>query len=187
MSLQAIAVALMVGGAATIAASGWAMLERSGKLKVVAEYANYRAKVAEAAREAEAKARVDEESMRLRVRGASREIQAEQERTARVRRELAAARTERDGLRDQIGAFARGDPSTDTAAACGQRAEALGALLDEALRAGEESAGDGESCEADKRGLLRAWPVNPSSVGPDSPAAARSAPDPRAAHEGTQR
>lgn len=177
MSLQALAVALMIGGAATIAASGWAMLERGGKLKVIAEFADYRAAAEQAARDAEAKARAAEETMRLRVQGASRDIQTEQERTARVRRELAAARTERDGLRDQIGAFARGEPTTDTAAACRQRAEALGALLDEALRAGEESAGDGESCEADKRGLLRAWPVNaPAGVGPDLPAGTRSAP-----------
>lgn len=78
---------------------------------------------------------------------------------------LNRARTERDGLRDQITDFARrGDPAADTVAACRNRAQALGSLLDEALRVGEESAGDGESCEAGIRALLSAWPRSVDGV-----------------------
>lgn len=79
---------------------------------------------------------------------------------ARTLAALQRARTERDGLRDQLAAYAAGGTAgaADTVAACHTRAQALGALLDETLRTSEEGAADGESCNADLGTVLNAWP-----------------------------
>lgn len=79
---------------------------------------------------------------------------------ASVQAALQRARTERNGLRDQLASFASGGTARadDTVAACHSRAETLGVLLDEALRSSEEGAGDGERCNADLRTVLDAWP-----------------------------
>lgn len=90
----------------------------------------------------------------------------------RMARELARMRLQRDGLLDTIAAYAAGraEGEADTLAACNTRAQALGGLLGEALRASEEGAADGERCNNDLRTVLNAWPrgasVSAAAVGP---------------------
>ena len=101
-----------------------------------------------------------EQALNARIQEAQDALFKERAASAKVVAALNRARTERNGLRDQISAYAAGGGSaaSDSVAACRDRAQALGTLLDEALRVSEESAGDGESCEAGVRTLLRAWP-----------------------------
>lgn len=81
---------------------------------------------------------------------------------ARSERLAAGLRTERDQLRDEIAAFAAGGGSAadDSTAAARDRAAALGALLERALRVGAGHTAAAEEHAADVRGLLTAWPVN---------------------------
>lgn len=86
--------------------------------------------------------------------------QARETEQARSRRAADRLRTERDGLRDQIAAYATG-PGDDTAAACGERAATLGVLLDDALRTAAACAAGAEQHATDVRTLRGAWPVAP--------------------------
>ena len=123
-----------------------------------------RATAAEAALKASTAYRAIESELARVKQEAESALNQERIKNARIAADLARARTERDGLRDQIAAFAAGRGTTDDSLpACLVRAQALGVLLNKALQSGEGSAGDGESCEADKRALLRAWPVTPAS------------------------
>lgn len=101
-----------------------------------------------------------EQEAQAKVKGAQDALDKERAASSRIAADLRRTRTERDGLRDQISSYAAGggDASADSVAACRGRAAALGNLLDEALRASEESAADGERCEAGARALLEAWP-----------------------------
>lgn len=82
---------------------------------------------------------------------------------ARTLAALQRARTERDGLREQIASYATGGAAraADTVAACHSRAEALGVLLDETLQTSEEGAADGEACNTDLGTVRNAWPGSP--------------------------
>ena len=107
----------------------------------------------------EAYRRLEQEAA-AKVKGAQDALDKERKNATRIAADLRTERERANGLRDQIAAFASGggDANTDSVAACRGRATALGGLLDEALRASEESAADGERCEAGARALLEAWP-----------------------------
>ena len=87
----------------------------------------------------------------------------EKQKSKRFELDLARARTERNGLRDQLRDAAAGGrgPTEDSIAACRGRADALAVLLDEGVRVQEEIATGAETCSTDLRTVLRAWPVNP--------------------------
>lgn len=80
--------------------------------------------------------------------------------TAALQARLSAAVVERNRLRDQIAAYARGpaDPSDDSLAAARERAEALGVLLGQADERAERDAKELEALNAEKRLLLDSWP-----------------------------
>lgn len=143
--------------------------KKAGRAEVQVVLDRAVAEHAAAARDAEHTFRQLEQALTARIQEAQNALTVERAASHKVVVALNRARTERDGLRDQITDFARrGDPAADTVAACRDRAQALGALLDEALRVGEESAGDGESCEAGLRAMLKAWPTGglPVTGGP---------------------
>lgn len=109
-----------------------------------------------------------EQTLNARIQEAQNALLKERAASTQVVAALNRARTERNGLRDQISAYAAGSgrPGEDSVTACRDRAQALGSLLDEALRVGEESAGDGEQCEAGVRALLKAWPSSSAASAP---------------------
>jgi hypothetical protein len=109
-----------------------------------------------------------EQALNTRIQEAQDALLKERAASTQVVAALNRARTERNGLRDQINAYAAGSgrAGEDSVAACRDRAQALGSLLDEALRVGEESAGDGEQCEAGVRALLKAWPSATAASAP---------------------
>jgi hypothetical protein len=101
------------------------------------------------------RARATEAALRDKKEEAERHGQAE-----KVRSNHAAAvlRADADRVRSDFNAYLSG-PANDTTAACVGRGKATGALLEEAMRVTGEMASDGESCEANVRTLLGAWPV----------------------------
>ena len=109
-----------------------------------------------------------EQALNARIQEAQDALFKERAASAKVVVALNRARTERNGLRDQINSYAAGGGSAanDSVTACRDRAQALGTLLDEALRVSEESAGDGEQCEAGVRALLKAWPSATAASAP---------------------
>lgn len=77
-------------------------------------------------------------------------------------RVVAGLATQRDELRNKLTAFARGGSgggglTDDTVAAARARAEALGDVLAEALRAEEDATADAEDAAADARSLYDGW------------------------------
>lgn len=100
-------------------------------------------------------ARQTETALQLKVQEAQNAREAE---SVKNRRIAAGLRAERDGLRDEIAAFASGSTS-DTGDACRERATSLGILLEGALRTSEECANSAETLSGDVRSLRSAWPV----------------------------
>jgi septal ring factor EnvC (AmiA/AmiB activator) len=82
---------------------------------------------------------------------------------AASRRTADALRADLDGLHGDIATFAACGPD-DSRAACGERAAAVGQLLERALRAGARSSAAAEEHAADVRTLLAAWPVSPEAA-----------------------
>lgn len=161
-TLRAIGIGLMFAGVTTI--TGSVLYYFKGKTAGRAEVqrvldqavADHNAAAMSAS---EAYRRLEHENA-VKLKGAQDALDKERAASSRIAADLRRTRTERDGLRDQISAYAAGggDASADSVAACRGRTAALGNLLDEALRASEESAADGERCEAGARALLEAWP-----------------------------
>ncbi len=143
-------------GSVLLAQRNHARLDASLAHQVLAQE---RATAAQAALSASQQYRAKETAWNNAYQGAMNALLAEQDKTRRFAADLRSARLERDGLRDQITSFASGgDATTDTLAACRGRSSALGALLDEALSAGESCAADGEAESAKLRAVLSAWP-----------------------------
>jgi hypothetical protein len=116
-----------------------------------------RANATAAALKAQTEYRALEAQMQAIKEQAQHEYDAAQTRNATA---LAAARAGADKLRNQLAAYAAGsgEASSDSVAACGQRAAALGQLLAEALRLDAERAADAEDSADAVRALLAAWP-----------------------------
>lgn len=108
---------------------------------------------------AEDRTRAVEETNRLRRQGADDEQERER---AATRAALAAVAADRDRLRQQLAAAATGgvQAADDSVAACRDRAEALGGVLADALRAHAECTAEAEDLAAGVRALRAAWPVN---------------------------
>lgn len=120
--------------------------------RMVAQYNADALKASEAAR-------AKESELQAKLKGAQDALDKERATSTRIAADLRLTRTERDGLRDQIGAFAGGSGvSEDTISAARDRAATLGRLLDESLQLQEELAGDAEALAADVRALRQAWP-----------------------------
>lgn len=104
--------------------------------------------------------RVQEHAWQSQVVEAQNALAAQQDKTRTVEAALRRVRTELDGLRGDIARFAAGaaSASEDTLTACRNRATALGGLLEQALQASEECAGDGERESNKTRALRAAWP-----------------------------
>lgn len=100
-----------------------------------------------------------EETNRLRRQGAD-DVQ-ERERAAN-RAALAAVAADRDRLREQLATAAAGSVAAadDSVAACRDRAQALGRVLGDALRAHAECTAAAEDLAAGVRALRAAWPMN---------------------------
>lgn len=101
-------------------------------------------------------ARQTEIALQLKVQKAqdAREIES-----AKSHRLAASLRAERDGLRNELTAFASGSPD-DSLAACRERTAAATGVLENALRTSEECAENAEALATDVRSLRSAWPVN---------------------------
>lgn len=140
-------------------AAGWVLNGWKKDAQIDQLKAQHSQTVAAAAQEA-SKAieilRAREKENQERLRDAEILRQQEQKRLAATANAL---RNERDSLRNSITAYAQAyGAAGDSEAAARDRAAALGNLLAEALRIGEENAIDGESCTANIRALLNAWP-----------------------------
>jgi hypothetical protein len=83
-------------------------------------------------------------------------------RAASIEAELRRTRTDRDGLRDRLAAYAAGpaNPSDDTLTACRERSRRLGERLDAGLSVQEQLGGFVAACAATVRSLRDAWPRN---------------------------
>ena len=101
-----------------------------------------------------------EQEAQAKVKGAQDALDKERAASSRIAADLRRTRTERDGLRDQISAYAAGggDASADSVAAARERAATLGGLLDESMRVQEDFAVEAESLAASVRALRDAWP-----------------------------
>jgi len=100
-----------------------------------------------------------EHAMQGKLKEAQDALSKEQASQRRVAADLQRTRLERDGLRDQVTAFAGGgQPADDSVTACRVRSEALGKLLVDGLRVQEDLASGAESASGDVRALLAAWP-----------------------------
>jgi hypothetical protein len=99
-------------------------------------------------------ARATEQALQKRVNDANTALQTERAKHSRIAADL---RTQRDSVRDELSTFIRGS-ATDTLPSCVERGEAAGVVLLEAVRVAGEFAEAGETCEADKRALIAAWP-----------------------------
>jgi predicted phage tail protein len=110
---------------------------------------------------------VDSLSHKLQERAdEAEEVQARQKaEVARVAADLQRTRLERNGLRDEIAAaLAGGQQTGDTAlATCRERGVVAAELLDDGMSVQESLAGKAESCAADLRAVLAAWPSAGSS------------------------
>ena len=96
-----------------------------------------------------------ESALQLKIQEAQNAREVE---SAKSRRLAASLRAERDGLRNELAAFASG-PSDDSLAACRERTAAATRVLESALRTSEECAGNAETLATDVRSLRAAWPV----------------------------
>lgn len=126
--------------------------------EVRAELAQQQRDAAVAFAVALAKLRSQEATWRSIVENATRALLAERKAREQTQAAFVAARTERDGLLQQVAAYARGDPATDTLAACRDRADALGEVFGEALRDAEDCQAAAETEAANVRTLLSTWP-----------------------------
>jgi hypothetical protein len=94
---------------------------------------------------------------------AYRERNDEQTRNRRTAAALSVAHDSAGGLRDTIREFARasrsGGEAGDDLKTCRERAETLGALLDDSVRVQDQIAGDAEETLADYRTLFNGWPT----------------------------
>ena len=143
-------------GTVLLAQRNHARLDASLAHQVLAQE---RATAAQAALSASQQYRAKESAWNNAYQGAMNALLAEQDKTRRFAADLRSARLDAASLRDDIQAFARGgDAASDTAAACRDRAEALGVLASEALQSSEACAADGESESAKLRAVLSAWP-----------------------------
>ncbi len=91
---------------------------------------------------------------------AQNQLAREVARTRALRGDLARAVHDADRLRDQLAAVATGGVAADqdSVAACRARADALGRVLGEALRASEQCHLDAEDLASGVRALRSAWP-----------------------------
>lgn len=106
------------------------------------------------------------------IKGFVAERTAQQQEIARANQDLrqfeavharyvAAAAADLERVRGDIATFSGGgDSAADSVTACRGRADALGGLLGEALRASGECAAAGELDAATARAVLKAWPTS---------------------------
>jgi hypothetical protein len=146
--LQALAALL----ALSVASSGWLYWRLDAAQDELKEV---KAGIVAAALAYSEAARKTEQQHAERIAHAQRTREQE---VSRSRRAADLLRVERDGLRNEIAAFATG-PADDTGPACRERATALGALLDDALRTAAACAAGAEQHASDVRALQGAWPV----------------------------
>jgi Lon protease-like protein len=125
--------------------------------EVKAAWATARAQAAEEASKAAESYRQIEQQLAATKEKAQDDYNAAQRKNAAA---LAAERAGNERLRNQLAAYAAGSGSAteDTVAACSSRAATLGSLLDKALRADADSAGDAEANGDSVRAILAAWP-----------------------------
>lgn len=124
------------------------------------ELAAERAKAVKVALAYSENARKVEANWQGRVRDAQRVREAE---LAASRRADDALRSDGDGMRDDIAAYAAGG-ADDSIAACRERASTLGHLLARALQADRRSTGYAETHAADARALRDGRPAGAMSA-----------------------
>lgn len=122
--------------------------------KTEADFAKFRADVAEAGQKAEEASRARERVLNAKLQ---RALDDSRKREARLRADANLARSERDGLRNAIRAGGR-DLSNAPRAALIERADTLGELLDQCATAFEGLAGKADRHANDARLLLDGWP-----------------------------
>jgi hypothetical protein len=111
-----------------------------------------------------ANAKVDaiSETLQKVTQGAKDALKTANAATAKIRAAFAAVSGERDKLRDDFNrSIVTGNvaASDDTVAACRERADAAGRVLQEALRISAVCAGDAEDNASGIRALQGAWPT----------------------------
>jgi hypothetical protein len=119
-----------------------------------AAFASFKAEVAEAAQRAQEAALKRERQFNNQIQKAQNESR---KREVNLRADADAARSERDGLRNDIDAGGRDLPGASRAA-CIERANTLGELLEQCATALEGVAGKADRHANDARLLLDGWP-----------------------------
>lgn len=169
-AMQLALVACIVGGLGLATASGLAYWrgKSAGKAQATAERNTHWQGVVDKLqgdhRAAFERARTEAESRSTQLEkerdDAQNQLAREVARTRALRGDLARAVHDADRLRDQLAAVATGgvDADQDSVAACRARANALGRVLGEALRASEQCHLDAEDLAAGIRALRSAWP-----------------------------
>lgn len=161
-------VAAFVAGVSGLVAGvkGYAMGREKERLVQLQIIANMERTARKDLDDANERNRALEESWRIARAATERKLETERTNT---RRALAALRDDRDRMRDELDAAARGrvEESGDTLAACRERASTLGRLLGAALRTSEDCAGDAEDLAAGVRALRDAWPVSLPASAPE--------------------
>lgn len=131
-----------------------------GRAQVQLEWDAGKAAAAASAASAEQQHRATERALAAKIERARDETNRATESRNKVAAALAA---ERSRVHDDVAAYARGASGSgaagDSFLACLGRANALGGLLDQALRASEDCAVSGERDAAIARGLFAAWPT----------------------------
>lgn len=152
-----LASAFTMGGTATYKLQSWRFGTEIQSLK--AQHAQAVADANKLALTASETYRREEQRLSANVKGAENVLKTETVKNAAI---AASLRADNGRLRSAIAGFATGtsSPTDNTSAACRDRSEKLGTLLESSLLTSEASAGDGESCESNVRALLSSWPKN---------------------------
>lgn len=161
---KGLSIGLIVGGLCTMGGSGVAYFKgkaadkQRSDLAILKMVSDADAKF----KKADGEWRAKELSWLQATREAESKRYEENQRNAATAADLARTRLERNGLRDQLRAYATGpaDPAADSIAACRERAATAGRFVETGLPVQEELAGRAESCAADLRAVLRSWPRN---------------------------
>lgn len=113
-----------------------------------------------------AKAKAQEHQWLANILTVGEALAKERAANARLRGDLSAAVARADRMRDQLAAAAAGGvtEAEDSVAACRGRADALGRVLEEALRAHRTCELDAEDLAGGVRALRAGWPREPADA-----------------------
>ncbi len=161
-ALRGLGIGLMIGGAATVGGAlyGYHKGQAEDKQRSDLVISEMRRKPQEATDEFKRQQRERETNWARDAVGAYEARAESLARAQRMEAELRRTRTDRDGLRERLAAYAAGptDPGEDSLSSCRERAARMGERLDAGLSVQEQLGGYVAACAATVRSLLDAWP-----------------------------